>query len=334
MTGIRTPLYTACAAIALTLGLTTVAMAEPTAPVTLTEWDVPWKSTRPRDPWPQNDTTIWFVGQAGDYAATFNPKTEAFKRYDLEEGTGPHTVIANDKGAWYAGNRNRHIGLIEPETGDIEKIMMPGDGYGDAHTMDFTRNGDIWFTLQGANQIGFLDVDKRKVTLHDIETPSARPYGLVVNEQDRPWATLFGTHKLLTVTEKGELKEIELPREAARPRRLAIGPDGQVWYVDYAKGYLGRYNPETETIEEWRTPAGEKAYPYAMGMDHKGRPWFVETGPRPNRFVGFNPETESFYEPVPIESGGMTVRHMTFDKDTHSFWFGTDANTLGRAVVE
>ncbi len=62
MTGIRTPLYTACAAIALTLGLTTVAMAEPTAPVTLTEWDVPWKSTRPRDPWPQNDTTIWFSG--------------------------------------------------------------------------------------------------------------------------------------------------------------------------------------------------------------------------------------------------------------------------------
>lgn len=308
--------------------------AEPSAQVTLTEWDVPWKQTRPRDPWPLNEQVIWFVGQTDDYAATFDPTNETFKRYDLEKGTGPHTVIANEKGAWYAGNRNRHIGLIDPESGDIEKIEMPGDGYGDVHTMAFTSEDDIWFTLQGANQIGFLDVDQRKVTLYDVPTPSARPYGLIVDTNDRPWATLFGTHKLATVTAAGDVKEINLPREAARPRRLGIDTEGVIWYVDYAKGYLGRYNPETGDIEEWRLPGGEEAYPYAMGMDHKGRPWFVETGPRPNRFVGFDPETETFTEPAPIESGGITVRHMAFDADKRAFWFGTDANTLGRAVIE
>lgn len=310
------------------------ASADPFAQVTLTEWDVPWKPTRPRDPWPLNEQTIWFVGQADDYAATFDPGSETFKRYDLEKGTGPHTVIANERGAWYAGNRNRHIGLIDPDSGDIEKIEIPGDGYGDVHTMAFTSEGDIWFTLQAANQIGFLDVNEREVTLFDVPTRSARPYGLVVDADDRPWATLFGTHKLATVTTEGRVEEIELPRESARPRRLGIGADGVVWYVDYAKGYLGRYHPKTGEIEEWQAPAGEQAYPYAMGMDHRNRPWFVETGPRPNRFVGFDPETETFSEPAEIESGGITVRHMAFDRDKRAFWFGTDANTLGRAVIE
>lgn len=327
------PAFLVCLFCALVfMGGSTVAQ-EP-APLTITEWPVPWKPTRPRDPWPLNETTIWFVGQAGDYAATFNPETEKFKRYDLEDGTGPHTVIANERGAWYAGNRARHIGLIDPDTGAIEKITMPGDGYGDVHTMDFTSDGDIWFTLQGANQVGFLAVAKWEVTLYEVPTKSARPYGLVVDKNDRPWIALFGTNKLASVNAEGVVEEFTLPREDSRPRRLGLDSEGQVWYVDYAQGYLGRYRPDTGgQVQEWLMPSGAKAYPYAMGVDHKGRPWFVETGPRPNRFVGFDPETESFTQPVPLESGGITVRNMAFDPDTRAFWFGTDANTLGRAVV-
>ncbi|WP_290647746.1 hypothetical protein [Aquisalimonas sp.] len=53
----------------------------------------------------------------------------------------------------------------------------------------------------------------------------------------------------------------------------------------------------------------------------------------PNRFVGFDPDTEEFTNPVEIDSGGGVVRHMTFHEGTGSFWFGTDENTIGRAEV-
>ena len=65
-----------------------------------------WKSqedSRPRDPW-LHEGTVWFVGQSGNYVATLNPESGEFKRYEIPEGAHPHTVIVDDRGAWYAGN--------------------------------------------------------------------------------------------------------------------------------------------------------------------------------------------------------------------------------------
>ena len=45
-------------------------------------------------------------------------------------------------------------------------------------------------------------------------------------------------------------------------------------------------------------PGGASSRPYAMAADSAGRIWLVETGPQPNRFVGFDPSTGSFFEPA------------------------------------
>lgn len=302
--------------------------------VSITEWQVPWPDTRPRDPWYGPGEEVWFVGQKGDYVGRFDPESESFERFDLAEGTGPHTVIADQRGAWYAGNRAAHIGRLDPESGDIQRFPMPGDsGPRDPHTMAFTDDGALWFTAQLASQVGHLDPTNGEITLFDTKTPRARPYGLVLDEADQPWFTLFGTNALGTIADDS-IREIPLPRDNARPRRLAFTPDGMLWYVDYAQGYLGRLNPDSGAIREWRLPAGGAAAPYAMGTDHRGHVWAVETGSQPNRFVGFDPSTERFGTPVPVPSGGGTIRHMDYHAPTRSFWFGTDANTLGRATVE
>jgi len=295
--------------------------------VSIQEWLVPWEDTRPRDPW-VHDGRLWFVGQRGDYVAVFDPAAESFQRFPLPPGTGPHTVIVDDRGAWYAGNLAAHIGLLDPASGDIRKLPLPGDGRRDSHTLDFTDDGNIWFSVQGGNQIGFLDTDSGDMTLYNVPTANARPYGLVFANGD-VWATLFGIHKLATIKD-GKVLEIDLPRKQARPRRLAVTADGLVWYVDYAEGYIGRYDPEDGSIREWRTPAAENSRPYAMAADSEGRLWFVETGITPNRVVGFVPESETFTEPKVIPSGGGTVRHMFYDSQTNSIWFGADTNTIGR----
>lgn len=320
------PVWAAAALLALPAASAADAPARPE----ITEWKVPWENTRPRDPAVERADRVWFVGQRGHYVATLDPTSGEFRRYDLERGTGPHTVIADARGAWYAGNRANHIGLIDPDTGSIEEITLPGEGRRDPHTMGFTSGGDIWFTAQHANQIGLLRTDSREIALYDVPTPRARPYGLVVDAKDRPWAVLFGTNRLATVVD-GAVEEIVLPRGETRPRRPAVTPDGMVWYVDYAQGYLGRYDPERRSVEEWRTPGGAGARPYAIAADDRGRLWLVETGMRPNRFVGFDPATGRFSEPVEIESGGGVVRHMVFDADSRAVWFGTDTNTIGRA---
>lgn len=306
--------------------------------VKITEWHVPWEDSRPRDPYVAPDGDIWFVGQRSHYVAEFNPNTEEFRKIDLEDGAGPHTVVVDNSGnPWYAGNRANHIGKIDPETGEITKHMMPDDNSArDPHTMTFNQNRDIWFTSQGANSVGLFDVESGEPTIIPVPTPRARPYGIIMDQNmQRPWIALFGTHKLATVNpETMELREIELPNENSRPRRLAQTSDGMIWYGDYSRGYIGRYNPEDNSFREWPLPSGDSSRPYAVTVDDQDRFWVVETGVSPNMFVGFDTNTKEFISSTPIESGGGTVRNMVFHEPTNSIWFGTDTNYLGRAKIQ
>lgn len=307
----------------------------PPAAVTITEWEVPWANTRPRDPYVGPQDRVWFVGQRGNYLAYLSREDGSFERYDLPEGTGPHNLIVAKNGTvWFAGNRDAYIGRLNPEDGSVERFEMPNPRARDPHTLAFAPDSTIWFTVQGGNFVGHFAPASGDVNLIEVPTQRARPYGMIVADDGRPWFTEFGSNKLGTVDpETMALTEIVLPREDANPRRLSQTPDGKIWYVDYSQGYVGYYDPAAESVEEWRVPSAGEARPYGMMTDDQGRVWFVETGVQPNRFVGFLPSTEEFTEPVPIESGGGTVRHMYYEEDAQAIWFGTDANTIGRAKL-
>ncbi len=308
----------------------------------LDEWTVPWEDSRPRDPYRGPDGKVWFVGQRSHYAAYLDPATGEFKKYDLDDGTGPHNlIVAADGTVWYSGNRATHIGRLDPESGAIEKFRMPDEAARDPHTMVFDRQGDIWFTVQIGNFIGKFWTETGEVKL--ISTPRAetrrgpgtsRPYGIKMDSHDRPWVVLFNTNRIAMVDPQTmELTTFDLPDERSRPRRLVIDSEDNVWYVDYALGRLGRLDPETGEVREWDNPSGEQSRPYGVAIDADDRVWFVETGPRPNKFVGFDPATENFFSIVEVDSGGGAIRHMFYDRDDNVVWFGTDTNTIGRATL-
>lgn len=297
----------------------------------INEWEVPYEGPRSRDPWVGGEDLIWFVGQRTHYVGQLIPSTGEFQKFALQDGAGPHTVISDHRGAWYAGNRAAHIGLVNPENGEISKFTPPGNGPRDVHTMDWDSRGNIWFTEQGGNRIGYFDTTAETFTMYEVTTPRARPYGIVVHN-DEPWVVMLGTNQIATVRD-GELVEIEVPREAARIRRLAVAENGTVWFGDYAAGYIGSFNPETGMFGEWQMPAGENSRPYAVAMDVKERFWVVETGVQPNRFVAFDTASETWSDLFEVPSGAGTVRHMVYDEDTNSIWFGTDKNTIGQAKI-
>ena len=295
-------------------------------------WQVPWPHTRPRDPAVAQHGRIWFVGQGGNYAATFDTETRQFKRYDLPEGAGPHTVyITRDQQVWYAGNLAKHLGRIDADSGKITQVAMPEGALHDPHTLYEDSTGRLWFTSQWANQIGRLDRQTGKIELVDVPTDNARPYGIAIDKNDTAWVVLMGTNKLAKITPDMKLTEITLPREEARPRRIAITDHG-IWYVDYADGYLGRYNSDTGRFKEWQRN-GNVTGPYAMAVDAKNRIWFVETHPNPNVLVGFDPATETFFINQAIPGGPGSVRHMVYDTELNALWFGTDSNYLMRAQL-
>ena len=322
-------------ALALAIALPAGA-AEVRNPVAIDEWTVPYVSSRPRDPDVRSRTEVWFVGQRGHYLARLNPETGEFVRRDLADAAGPHSLVVGTDGiVWYAANLKGYIGRYDPASGVIEKIATANPRARDPHTLIFDQDQrHIWFTVQGGNFVGRLTVAQRAVELIAVPTARARPYGIVIAPDGAPWIALFGTNKLASIDPKSlKLVEYALPDAAARPRRIGASSDGRIYYTDYARGYLGRFDPKTRTVEEWAVPSGDGARPYAMAVDTRDRVWLVETGPSPNTLVGFSPQTETFFSVTPIPSGARSVRHMDYHAATHTVWFGTDANTIGRAKL-
>lgn len=213
---------------------------------------------------------------------------------------------------------------------------MPDASARDPHTMTFDRNGDIWFTAQFTNFVGRLETKTGKVRLLVPSTKNSRPYGIVIDPSGRPWFDEFGTNKIASIDPVTmAITEYPLPNERTRPRRIAVTSDGIIWYGDYTRGMLGRFDPKTRAVREFPLPAGAQSLPYAMASDDRNRIWLAETGVQPNRLVGFDPKTERWISVTPVsQSGGLTIRHMIYHAPSKALWFGTDANTIGRAVVQ
>ena len=317
------------------------AVAQTATDPELQEWVVPYAQSRPRDPMVGPDGRVWFVGQSSDYVSALDPETGDFIKFDLDAGAGPHNLVVDPDGTvYYSGNRASHIGSLDPETGEIAKFMMPDERAGDPHTLIFDSQGDIWFTVQGGNFVGKFWKETGEIRLVEsmrVEGArrgnSSRPYGIVLDSQDRPWIALFNTNHIATVNpETFEFETYELP-DNALPRRIGITSDDVIWYGDWTRGTLGRLDPETGEVTEFGLPSGEESRPYGMAVDDSDRIWIVETGVQPNKFVGFDPMTGEFFSELAVESGGGTVRHMYFDAETNSIWFGADTNTIGVAKL-
>jgi virginiamycin B lyase len=302
------------------------------------EFSVPFGArTRPRDPFADAHGRVWFVGQNGNYVAWLDPKSGQFKRYEIDPGTNPHDLVVEKGMVWFTGNRNNRLVKLDPATGKLTTYMIPDSSVRDPHTITFDpRSGIAWFTAQNAGAVGRFDPATGKFRIWKTGADT-RPYGIVLDSKGRPWFDLFGTNKLGTIDPATlELKEIPLPSDRTRPRRIAITSNDQIYYGDYTRGFLGHLDPRTGHTEEWALPAGPASLPYGMTVDDRDVIWVAQNGREkvPASIVAFDPRAKKFVAEVPVgEPGPNTIRHMTFDRATRQIWFGTDQGAIGKISV-
>ena len=88
---------------------------------------------------------------------------------------------------------------------------------------------------------------------------------------------------------------------------------GVLWYADYSRGYLGRFDTKTGATQEFPSPGGPKSMPYGI-VSLNDVIWYSESNVTPNTLVRFDPKTEKF-QTWAIPSGGGVVRNMMVTKD-------------------
>jgi virginiamycin B lyase len=139
---------------------------------------------------------------------------------------------------------------------------------------------------------------------------------------------LFGTNKLGRINAaSGALTEITLPQSGARPRRLVVDESGVVWYSDFARGYLGSYNPASGTSREWLSPGGTGSAPYGIAIAPDGRIFYDEAGT--GNIIAFDRKT-SRTESIKIPTGGSVVRNISVDSTRNRVWLAlSGTNRIG-----
>jgi virginiamycin B lyase len=305
------------AGVATKQAATEAGRAAPPVQIAVKEWDVPTPNSHPHDPAVAPDGALWYSGQMSNTLGRLDPKTGKIQEFRLKTpDSGPHGLVADHDGnIWFTANFKGYIGKLDPRTGQVAEYALPDKDAADPHTPVFDQKGMLWFTVQQGNDVGRLDPHSGMIILKKAPTSHALPYGIAVNSKGVLFFCEFGTNKLASINpETMEITEYPLPK-GARPRRLAITSDDRVYYSDYARGYLGAMDPTTEKTEEWPSPGGPGSEPYAITAAPDGKVWYAETGTAPNRIVGFDPKTQTFFASTPIPSGGGVVRNMVATQD-------------------
>ena len=301
-------------------------------------WEVPYgATTRPRDPFADDQGRVWFVGQRGNYVAYLDSRSGEFRRFAIDSGTHPHNLVVEKGQVWFTGNRNGRLVKLDPATGRLATYRIPDESVRDPHTMVFDpRSGVAWFSAQQSDAVGRFDPKTGKFRIWKTGERT-RPYGVVLDSKGNPWFDLFGTNRIMTIdAATDEVKTFTLPHDRARPRRIAITSDDQVYWGDYTRGFLGHLDPRTGRIEEWELPLGARALPYAMTTDDRDIVWVAQNGYDgiAATLVGFDPKARKFVAEVPVgRAAPNTIRHMTFDRATRQIWFGTDQGSIGKVSV-
>jgi virginiamycin B lyase len=75
------------------------------------------------------------------------------------------------------------------------------------------------------------------------------------------------------------ITEYILPRVGSTPHDVAVDPQGQIWYSNFQTPYIGRLNPATGRVKEWRLPQLKPELPdqpqlsLTIEVDKDGNPW-------------------------------------------------------------
>ena len=194
--------------------------------------------------WPANDLPL-----GGMFAGAVAPLGT------FEAHHGPHSVVNGPDGKLYTTNSlAAEIGIFDPKTGSTEFVTIGHDAIY-PHTLRFDQNGTLWFTLALSNQIGRMDIQTKEITLIDLPSNGLWRW---VSDAFFPTilkvAAWFGKEDLHVglshhkVTGEGR-SVLNLPYG------IDINPvDGSIWYSKLYSGYIGKVDPKTLKVTEFKTP--------------------------------------------------------------------------------
>lgn len=321
------------AALLMALAVQTASAAPPgAAPGALTKIEgrvalhaIPAPKT-PRDPAVDAEGRVYFSMSGADRIVRFDPASGQFKEWGLPADTKPTGLaIGRDGHVFFAGNDEGVLGELDPDSGSIRQYRTSSrDSRPYSVTID--AQGNVWMTLR-AGGIAMLDRSSGKLTEHRME---GSPYALAFDQRGILWVTCIEAGTLRYFDPKTRASGELSFGLGARPRRVAVAPDGTIWVTLYGAGKLVAVDGAArKVLGEYSLPGGPNAGPYSVLVDARGRVWVAEF--QTDSVVVLEPPAKQF-RVIRLPEARSGVRNAALDGKGRHWYVATTTGKLG--VIE
>jgi virginiamycin B lyase len=141
------------------------------------------------------------------------------------------------------------------------------------HDVAVAPDGSVWFTAQGAGEMGRLNPRNGRVRRVPLGAGSA-PHGVIVGPDRAAWVTDGGLNAIVRVDNRTHrVRRFPLPAShpAANLNTATFDERGRLWFTGQA-GMYGRLDPRTGRMRVWDAPRGQG--PYGISTTPSGAVWY------------------------------------------------------------
>jgi len=134
-------------------------------------------------------------------------------------------------------------------------------------------DGAVWFTLEFSDAIGVLR--NGRIERLSKGTQNLEPLGLAVDGEGHAWYTDAPARAISRMAPDGTIRSFPLSTPIVRLGRLALGPDGAVWFADATTSSVTRL---TKGVLARHEAPSLGASPFGVAVDAHGTVWTTLQG--------------------------------------------------------
>jgi len=318
------------------------------------EFDLPGR-VGPHDVAVDAQGNAWVSESRNGALGKFDPRTLTYTQIPIpgtKENKLPRSVSAahaleiDPQGRLWASDHRvpePRVIVYDPRTQQFTFYPYPEaskpEDSADVNTIRHHRDGTVWFTDLGGDQILKLNPATREWTKFPVPSGKnyhmkAHPYGMAIDGDGWVWFAVFETDKMGRIDPRtGEVAEYDLATKRAYPRRMGTDAEGNVWFGEYGNiGKLGMADRKTAKLTEYPTPTRYSGA-YSVSVDKsRNLVWVSEL--MADRIARFDPRTKTFVE-YPLPRLYSSIRRIEADPSRpNRVWYtGNNVNTVGYLEV-
>jgi formylglycine-generating enzyme required for sulfatase activity/streptogramin lyase len=233
---------------------------DPRSPGTILELMIPTSEARARAITTGPDGNVWFAEQPWRIGRVVLKPTPAIADFALPRyGTYANGIVAGADGhLWYAADKGV-VGRVLAVWPESFRELQLRTKKGDSSVIAAGSDGNIWVVQGQTGTIARIrHAPPHAVTELRLPGAAAEPKDLHAS-QGYLWLSLAGRSSIvrIEVAAPHRIREIPIPATLGPPERIAMGPDGNIWFTAPAGNGIGRL--DVRALESGDTGAKEVA---------------------------------------------------------------------------